>query len=468
MTLGHQLSQKGLLAEAEACFHKAIELNPDHAMAHNNLGWVRQRQSDNERAVACYGRALQLNPGLKLARRNLAALLVRLGRREESFHLWHEEARTGDEGIAWIKNTVSDSLNSGDLQLAGQYAAILAELRWASPWYPRNFNRTALPLPVHAPEVFLTISKLRHDIEQFQFLQRRGILGDDFAQIINNYQGRIDHLQSDRLHGRVPLDSEDLTSFGHVFNRIVHLRDTPSVPHVFSARWDPENAERQYLEGAFGLVVVDDFLSTEALESVRAFCLESTVWSTNRYAHGRLGAFFHDGFNCPLLLQIAAELRLAFPRVIGQHRPLRQLWGFKNGESLPADSTTHADFAVVNVNFWITPDDANVDNNSGGLVVYNVGAPPSWDFKTYNTRKDLIDAFLREKKACAVNIPYRQNRAIIFDSDLFHATAGLRFRSGYENRRINITMLYGDREKDPSHLSGSQRGRNATSHSVSG
>ena len=71
-----------------------------------------------------------------------------------------------------------------------------------------------------------------------------------------------------------PSNSEDLTSFGHVFNRIVHLRDTPSVPHVFSARWDPENAERQYLEGAFGLVVVDDFLSTEALESVRAFCLE--------------------------------------------------------------------------------------------------------------------------------------------------------------------------------------------------
>ncbi len=42
-------------------------------------------------------------------------------------------------------------------------------------------------------------------------------------------------------------------------------------------------------------------------------------------------------------------------------------------------------------------------------------------------------------------IPYRYNRAIIFDSDLFHTTPALRFRSGYENRRINVTLLYGDR-----------------------
>ena len=49
-------------------------------------------------------------------------------------------------------------------------------------------------------------------------------------------------------------------------------------------------------------------LSSEALESLRLFCLESTVWTGNRYAHGRLGAFFQDGFNCPLLLQIAEEL----------------------------------------------------------------------------------------------------------------------------------------------------------------
>jgi hypothetical protein len=33
-------------------------------------------------------------------------------------------------------------------------------------------------------------------------------------------------------------------------------------------------------------------------------------------------------------------------------------------------------FAAVNVNFWITPDDANLDEKSRGLVVYDVDAPP--------------------------------------------------------------------------------------------
>lgn len=30
----------------------------------------------------------------------------------------------------------------------------------------------------------------------------------------------------------------------------------------------------------------------------------------------------------------------------------------------------HADSATVNLNFWVTPDQANLDPESGGLVVY--------------------------------------------------------------------------------------------------
>ncbi len=184
---------------------------------------------------------------------------------------------------------------------------------------------------------------------------------------------------------------------------------------------------------------------------MRQFCLESTVWLTNRYAHGRLGAFFHDGFSCALLLQIAEELRAAFPRILLDRYPLRQIWGFKNAPHLPAGSTTHADFAAVNVNFWITPTEANLEPDSGGLVVYDVDAPLSWDFATYNGRSDIIKPFLRDEGARAVTIPYRQNRAIIFNSDLFHASAGVDFKPGYENRRINVTLLYGEREGDVHH-----------------
>lgn len=39
--------------------------------------------------------------------------------------------------------------------------------------------------------------------------------------------------------------------------------------------------------------------------------------------------------------------------------------------------SVHADSASVNLNFWVTPDDANLDPNSGGLVVYPREPPSS-------------------------------------------------------------------------------------------
>ena len=185
-----------------------------------------------------------------------------------------------------------------------------------------------------------------------------------------------------------------------------------------------------YLDRAPGIVVIDNFLTPAAFHEPCLFCLESTVWSANRYAHGRLGAFFHDGFICPLLLQIAEDLRAALPTVIGEPYTLRQLWRYKNGAKLPPNSAIHADFAAVNVNFWITPTEANLDDDTGGLVIYDVDAPQHWNFPTYNGRSDMIHSYLISQNARSITIPYRQNRAIIFNSDLFHGTAELNFRPG--------------------------------------
>ena len=44
---------------------------------------------------------------------------------------------------------------------------------------------------------------------------------------------------------------------------------------------------------------------------------------------------------------------------------------------------------------------------------------------------------------------YRANRAVIFDSDLLHQTDKIRFKEGYSSRRINVTLLYGERDRTP-------------------
>ena len=345
-----------------------------------------------------------------------------------------------------LTNQIVRAMELRDLSLAGNLATKLAMLERASEWYPAE----ARAQPAGSTDAQLSLPKLRHDIDQFRYLQKIGALDDRFDEVIRAYESTANRLDGLGKDARVPLTAEDRSGVGRAYGRIVHLRDAPRLQTALSRSWNRGEAQRKYRERP-GIVVIDNFLSHEALDLLYRFCLESTVWFGNRYAHGRLGAFFFSGFNCPLLLQLAEELRDSIPELIGSRYPLRQLWGFKNTCELPADSTIHADFAAVNVNCWITPTSANLDESSGGMVIYDVAAPQSWDFAAYNERIDLIREFLSRRRARAIRVPYRQNRAIIFNSDLFHATEAVRFKPDYESHRINITLLYGERQRDSHH-----------------
>ena len=196
------------------------------------------------------------------------------------------------------------------------------------------------------------------------------------------------------------------------------------------------------------MVAIDDLLTPEALEKLRRFCLGSNFWRAV-YEGGYLGAMPEHGFAAPLLAQIGEELRQVYPDIIGEH-PLLHLWAFKYDSSLRGINV-HADFAAVNVNFWITPDEANLDPESGGLIVWDKPAPAEWTFVQFNSPSagQNIRNFLAQSGAKSVTVPHRANRAVIFDSDLFHETDRIVFKEGYTNRRINITMLYGRRSDAP-------------------
>ena len=56
-----------------------------------------------------------------------------------------------------------------------------------------------------------------------------------------------------------------------------------------------------------------------------------------------------------------------------------------------------------------------------------------------------IYKFLNEKNAKCATIPYKFNRAVLFNSAYFHETDEIDFKDGYESRRINITYLFGSR-----------------------
>ena len=82
--LGNVLQEKGRLEEAAACYRRALELRPDYARAHSNLGGALQAQGKLDEAVRCYQRALELTPDLAEAHHNLGVAFQGQGRSEQA------------------------------------------------------------------------------------------------------------------------------------------------------------------------------------------------------------------------------------------------------------------------------------------------------------------------------------------------------------------------------------------------
>jgi hypothetical protein len=138
-------------------------------------------------------------------------------------------------------------------------------------------------------------------------------------------------------------------------------------------------------------------------------------------------------------VQLAAELRQRMPGLLGPHH-LNQMWAYIYDQRMEG-ITAHADPAAVNLNFWITDDDANLEPDRGGLVVSRREAPREWDFDDYNNRPEVLEPFVSGDDR--VVVPHRCNRMVMFNSNLVHKTDDFSFRPGFTNRRINVTMLFG-------------------------
>ena len=60
--MGVTLNLLGKLDESKAFYTKAIELNPNHFKAYNNLGNVLQENGKTEKAIEAYKKTLSINP----------------------------------------------------------------------------------------------------------------------------------------------------------------------------------------------------------------------------------------------------------------------------------------------------------------------------------------------------------------------------------------------------------------------
>jgi hypothetical protein len=374
-----------------------LQTLPDHPGISGNLGLALKDQGKLEEAAAVFQRVLAVRADDVLAHCNLGNIFRLQGKLDRAAACYRRALALRPDMALAHRNLGAVLCESG--HLADSFAAFRrhAALAYGTP---ASSAPAGEPTPPH---------KAQHDREQQEYLAGgRATVGATGAGAAFRLE------EGGRVGGRaVNADA----SRGEI-----------------AARWQSSRPQ---------IAVIDNLLTQEALEKLRRFCWGSTIWR-KAYRDGYLGAMPEHGFACPLLAQIAEELRGAYPTIVGEH-PLLQLWGFKYDSRL-SGIAIHADFAAVNVNFWITPDEANLDPASGGLVVWDVPAPLGWDFAKYNDDVPAAREFLTRAGAKPVTIPHRANRAVIFDSDLFHETDRIAFKEGYLNRRINITMLYGRRE----------------------
>ncbi|MDD9991933.1 MAG: tetratricopeptide repeat protein [Rhodospirillales bacterium] len=408
-------ADRGALDRARQAFETAADLAPDKASLRITLGNLALRQGDDEAAEQAYRSALEQAPGSVAAHTNLGAALKRQGRLEEA---------------------------------VGCYRAGLALYRGSAWWGadPASGNAVLDPAQEATFENASRI-KLEHDLAQLDYLFEQGRLPPSLAEARENLRRVLSGFgDEDRARRPRPLTETERRLIGPVYNRVIYRPPEEDIAPALNPRLDTGAIERRYHETAPSVVVVDDLLSAPALAALQRFCRESTIWFDCKEHGGYLGAYLHEGFDHPVLIALARELGERLGGIIGRHR-LAQMWAFSYGQA-GGGTRKHADKAAININLWITPDSACPDPEAAGLVVYDVAAPPDWHFSDYNLDPAPLDRFVAQEGRTPVRVPYRCNRAAIFDSSLIHESGGVHFLSGYENRRINVTLLFGERAEN--------------------
>ncbi len=420
--------EAGRLTEADAVYRAALALSPGHAAVTQNLGVIAATLGQHDAAIARFDEVIAREPAHVPAHYNRAAALQALGRTQDAIKGFsrvctlepgHYDAHRA-LGFLW--------LSVGDRGRSLDHFARTYELRRGED----RLDWEAWSL------TYATRSKLQHDAEQFRFLAGHRRDRSRFDELAKSYGAMGNELPQQPTE----LSHEQLERLGGDYNTAISIADAPELtPRAVSERPDVEDLTQRFKQGPTGVVYFDDLLTSRALHSLRRYLLESTIWHDFSHIDSFVASYLEDGLACPLILQIADELRGTFPDLLARH-PLSQAWAFKGLQSSSAVDV-HADDAAISVNFWITPTESNLNPERGGLAICRTRPPRDWQVRGYEADQERIVAFLEQNDGDMLIVPYRENRAVLFESRLFHQSDAPSFLPTYENHRINLTFLYG-------------------------
>jgi Tfp pilus assembly protein PilF len=429
INLGVVFNRMAEYHKAIECHNRILKVDPNHADAYNNIAINYQQLGENDLAKSNFYKAIEIEPNHARAYNNLGILFGGLGEHEEATKLFKKALKIDPNFYGAQTNLSNTYINHPDkieLSINESYKAL-------------SLHHIASKVYSHSVPLF----RLKHDVQQSEYLKLKGYKINGLNEFNEIGKEILSKNENNELNNDVSIKDSEAKAF-LPFYKAQHIYDTNKIlGDSLSSKNNWKKAEDDYVNSDNQIIYIDNFLSDEAIKELREFCLVSKVW-IHQYDKKYLGAFAGSGFTSSLHLKIRKELQNKMPNLFGKYSS-GKFWGFKYDTKLGDGIGIHADFANLNLNFWITPDEYNNDKNKGGIKVYDAPAPDSWSFHKYNSSAREIFAFLKEKKANCKTIPYKFNRAVLFNSAYFHETDDIDFKDGYESRRINVTYLFGAR-----------------------
>tara|TARA_Y100001936_G_scaffold154930_1_gene151193 strand:- start:6732 stop:8258 length:1527 start_codon:yes stop_codon:yes gene_type:complete len=273
-----------------------------------------------------------------------------------------------------------------------------------------------------------------HEFEQIRHIDS-DIDGIRNMKITQEFYDRLEDIYKKSPNQYI---DEDYTFISNL-HRIKYNKPPQVKKNYINESLNFEEIEKTYTSSNPEIVIIDNFLSHDFLNELRVFFRCSNIFKYP-YSRGYIGTFLGKGMANKALLEFSTELKMSFQKIF-QNYYLSQAWAFKY-DAKKEGIGIHADDARVNVNFWITEDSANMNPKNGGMIVWKKTPKHDASFQDFNSLQSMNRMKDEIKDTDFVKVPYKSNRAVIFNSKLYHVTDEIHFKDYYKDRRVNVTFLY--------------------------
>lgn len=181
-------------------------------------------------------------------------------------------------------------------------------------------------------------------------------------------------------------------------------------------------------------VVLDDVMTSDALTALRNELAGHDGWED----HG--SALRWNRPDGPVAQRLGVELTRALPALLDGLR-ITSHWviAAARGAGIPM----HADNATASINIWLT-DDAVLPQQTGinGLEFYDVLRPEVMSYADFSSHEFCERYVAGRGGAVAMRVPYRCNRAVLFDGRVMHRSEPVEAEPPLQRRRMNLTYSW--------------------------